>query len=231
VIGGGDSTAGMTQLPSGLWSRGPVDGSGGYTPANWGSGEGGGETYGLPTDGMSSGGNSGEGGGGGGGFGGGKVMGAVGAGMGIYGAITSPSTKGKVGSAGGALMGAGAMLAPTPVGWGLMIAGAAVEVASMFLGDPKANRARDLAIEQQSRSYTMPSGADYSMDASGRYSDYNYRGQTRTGTTVININALDSVSFRDYLIANPGALSAGLTSAIAGGNADDVVGSLAARTN
>lgn len=221
--GGGDSTAGMTQLPSGLWSRGPVDSSGGYTPANWGSGEGGGETYGLPTDGQSSGGNSGEGGGGSKAVGYG--MAGIGAGLGIYGAVTSPSTKGKLASGGGSLMAVGAMV-PGPVGLGLMVAGAAVEVASMFLGDPKADRAKDLATEQQSRSYTMPSGADYSMDASGRYSDYNYQGKNRQVSVTYNVYAMDSTSFRDFLIANPNALSSGITSAIAGGNADDVVGSL-----
>lgn len=173
---------------------------------------------------------SSAGGGGGGGFGWGKVAGGVGVGMGVYGAATSPSTKGKLASGGGALIGAGAMIGFTPVGWGLMIAGAAMEVASMFITDPKQQRATDLALAAQQRSYTMPSGADYSMDSSGRYSDYNYRGQTRTGNTY-NIYAMDSSTMVDYFNAHPTILPTGLATSIAGGNADDVVGLLSARTN
>jgi hypothetical protein len=91
TIGGGDSTAGLSQNSSGLWQRGPAgmagdgsstgsgetgsagDGSStgsGETGSagdgsSTGSGEtgsaGGGETWGLPTDGQQSGGDSGEG--------------------------------------------------------------------------------------------------------------------------------------------------------------------------
>ena len=107
--------------------------------------------------------------------------------------------------------------------------GIALALLPSIMGDPKKKRQDELAREASSRAYAMPSGADYSMDASGRYDDYDYRGRNRPVNVVNNVYAMDSTSFRDFLIANPTALSAGLTSAIAGGNADDVVGSLQAR--
>ena len=105
----------------------------------------------------------------------------------------------------------------------------ALPLISAWLGDPRQDRANGLETDRQARLFTMPTGQDYSMDVRGRYSDYDYRGQVRPVVITNQVYAMDSVSLRDYLIANPEALSAGITSAIAGGNGDDVVGTLQQR--
>ncbi len=160
---------------------------------------------------------------------------AIGGGFGIYRGIKAGGARGALsatGSAVGMIGAIGSLLIPSlsatlgPIGMAL---GMGLGLVSTLLGDPRKARGDDLAKQAAARSFTMPTGADYNLDASGRYDDYNYRGQVRS--TTYNVYAMDSTSFRDYLIANPGALSAGLTSAIQGGNADDVVGSLAARSN
>jgi hypothetical protein len=142
----------------------------------------------------------------------------------------------KAGGAQGALAGTGAILGaasliPGPQQPFVMAAAMATTLIASLLGDPKQNRAKDLATQAQERSYTMPTGADYSLDAGGGYTDYNYTGRNRAVNVTNNVYAMDSTTFQDFLIANPNALSAGLTSAIQGGNADDVVGSLSARSN
>ena len=140
------------------------------------------------------------------------------------------------GGAQGALMGTGAILGaasmiPGPQQPFVMAAAMATTLIAGILGDPRQRRSDELSSDAQARAYTMPTGADYSIDAGGRYTDYDYTGRSRSVTVINNVYAMDSTSFRDFLIANPNALSAGLTSAIQGGNADDVVGSLAARSN
>lgn len=142
---------------------------------------------------------------------------------GAQGALTGTGSLAAAGGAIAMLAGASGPLAPILLGVGL-----ALPLISTLLGDPKKNRAGELATQQQERSYTMPTGVDYSLDASGRYADYNYRGQVRT-TVVNNVYAMDSKSFNDYLMENPDALSNGITSALAGGNGDDIVSTIAAR--
>jgi hypothetical protein len=144
---------------------------------------------------------------------------------GAQGALTGTGSLVGAGGAIAMMAGLSGPLAPILLGVGM-----ALPLISSLLGDPKQNRAKDLALAAQQRSYTMPSGADYSMDASGRYSDYNYRGGTRTGNT-INIYAMDSKSMVDYFVSNPTIIPTGLSSSIAGGNADDVVGLLQQRAN
>jgi hypothetical protein len=161
---------------------------------------------------------------------------ALAGGLGIYSGVKEGGARGALTAAGSAAGMVGSIvstLVPSlsatlgPIGMAL---GMGLGLVSTMLGDPKKQRANDLSTQAQERSFTMPSGADYDMSASGQYDDYNYRGQVRS-TVVNNVYAMDSTSFRDFLIANPDALSAGITSAIAGGNADDVVGSLAARAS
>jgi hypothetical protein len=161
---------------------------------------------------------------------------ALAGGFGIYSGVKAGGAQGALtaaGSAAGMAGGIVSMLVPKlasalgPIGMAL---GMGLGLVSTLLGDPKQKRADDLSTQAQARAFTMPSGADYDMASSGQYDDYNYRGQVRA-TVVNNVYAMDAVTFRDFLIANPDALSAGITSAIAGGNADDVVGSLAARSN
>jgi hypothetical protein len=157
-------------------------------------------------------------------------------GFGLYSGIKAGGTQGDLTAVGSGLGMAGgivSMLIPKlastlgPIGMAL---GMGLGLVSTLLGDPKQNRAKDLTTQAQQRQFTMPTGVDYELSSSGGYEDYNYRGQSRT-TVVNNVYAMDSKSFNDYLIANPSALSNGITSAIAGGNADDVVSSIAARVN
>ena len=154
-------------------------------------------------------------------------------GFGIYHGIEQGGLSGAASATGSAAsMAAGIMTiagvtgpaAPILMGVGLGLA----LLPSLF-GDPKQKRASDLDSDRQQRLFTMPTGQDYSMDARGRYTDYNYQGQGRTINLNANIYAMDSVSLRDYLTANPQALASSLTSAIAGGNAEDVVGTLQQR--
>jgi hypothetical protein len=157
-------------------------------------------------------------------------------GFGLYSGIKARGTQGDLTAVGSGLGMAGgivSMLIPKlastlgPIGMAL---GMGLGLVSTLLGDPKQNRAKSLSTQAQERQFTMPTGADYELSSSGGYEDYNYRGQSRS-TVVYQIYAMDSKSFNDYLIANPAALSNGMTSAIAGGNADDVVTSIAARVN
>ena len=205
-----------------------------------GSGEGdGAETWGLPTDGSPGdwGGEYSGGGGAGAGSGGGMTVGkglgyaaaAAAAGYGAYSGFKAGGAQGALAGT-GSLLGAASMI-PGPQQPFVMAAAMATTLIASLLGDPKQNRAKDLATQAQERSYTMPTGADYSLDAGGGYTDYDYTGRNRAVNVTNNVYAMDSTSFQDFLIANPNALSAGLTSAIQSGNADDVVGSLSARSN
>lgn len=199
VIGGGDSTAGLTQLSSGLWVRGPAgDGlDGGYSPANgdWGSS-------------PAAGGAGSFGGGSGGGSGGRKAVGygaaAIGAALGAYGAVTSPSTKGKLASAGGGLTSIGSAL-PPPAGPIVMGVGMAMELVSMVMGDPKQIRDQQENARLAESQYTGPAAMSYKMDRYGRNYDTDVSGGLRP--IVVQVMAMDSKSIIDHSAAIAEALT------------------------
>jgi len=78
-----------------------------------------------------------------------------------------------------------------------VIAGAmALDMISSLLGDPKANRARDLGRQAQKDSYAMPTGTAYNVDTYGRNIDYGANGGPRV-VVQMTVNALDSKSIVD----------------------------------
>jgi hypothetical protein len=174
-----------------------------------------------------------------GGFGWGKAVGiggaAVAGGIGAYEGFSQGGARGDLtgagslaGAAGTIMMLAGMTGPAAPIVAGI---GLALGLIPSLMGDPKKQRADQLSQDAQQRAYTMPSGSDYSLDARGRYTDYDYQGKGRSVAVTNNVYAMDSTSFRDFLIANPGALSSGITSAIAGGNGEDMVGLLQGRNS
>lgn len=122
---------------------------------------------------------------------------AVGTGLGIYGAITSPSTKGKLASGGGALMSAGSAV-PPPVGPAMMIAGAAMQFASMILGDPKVQRGKEIDAEIEAARYTAPMATTYTMDRYGHGFDMDTRGGLRIEVNIPMQN-IDTQDFKARL--------------------------------
>jgi hypothetical protein len=123
---------------------------------------------------------------------------AFGTAVGVYGAITSPSTKGKLASGGGALMSAGSAV-PPPVGPALMIAGAAMQFASMVMGDPKANEAKRIDQMLSDARYAQPVAMSYSMDRLGRGFDRNTAGEIRIIVeTPVTVNAMNAQGFADH---------------------------------
>jgi hypothetical protein len=233
VIGGGDSTAGLTQLPGGLWQRGPVGGGAdvGYTPTNWGSGEGNGsETYGLPTDNQRSGGNSGEGGGG---MTLGKGVGlagmAVAGGFGIYSGIHAGGAQGALTAAGSAAAMAGgitSLLIPSlsatlgPIGMAL---GMGLGIVSTLLGDPKKNRAAEMDTWLQRHQSSLPDPVSIERDTRGRDVSYNMQGNLRpiqqyttnnNTTTTNNVSAIDSQDVSRFFANNAAAVNKGVARAI-----------------
>jgi hypothetical protein len=135
---------------------------------------------------------------------------AAGVGLGVYGAATSPSTKGKLASAGGALMAASVLTGPAAPF--VAAAGAALELASVFMKDPKQARAEELERDRASRAYNAPVGSDYQVDTYGRGYDYDYQGRMRPIN--VTIQTFDPQNFQDYLVRNPAAVAAGVSSAI-----------------
>jgi hypothetical protein len=152
----------------------------------------------------------------------------VGGGFAAYNGFSRGGGKGALEGTSGVL--AAASMIPGPQQPFVMAAAMVTGVVSALLGDPKIARRNELERDAASRSYTMPSGADYFMDSSGRYTDYDYRGKTRP--MVVNnysISAMDGVTFRDFLLTHPDALSEGVTSAVQTGNGDDMVTTFAQR--
>ena len=162
---------------------------------------------------------------------------AIAGAFGIYNGIQQGGARGAISATGAASGMAGGIMALAgvtgPAAPILMGLGLGLSLLPSLFGDPRQQRATDLESQRNQRLFTMPTGQDYSMDVRGQYTDYDYRGRVRP-VIVNNFNnsvyAMDSVTLRDYLIANPGALAAGMASAIQGGNADDVVGALQQRT-
>jgi hypothetical protein len=111
------------------------------------------------------------------------------------------------------------------------VAGIALGLGAMFLGDPKAKRRSDLESEASSRRFTEPTGADYVQDIYGRGVGYDYRGDLRpivvnNHNETNNINAVDAQSFVEWGKRNPDAIASVTSNAIMSGNADDLVGSI-----
>jgi hypothetical protein len=156
----------------------------------------------------------------------------VGGGFGIYSGLHAGGAQGGLTAAGSAagLVGSLASLIPAistalpalgPIGLGL---GAALGLVSSLIGDPKKNRADELTGYARDRQTSVPTGTTYSQDLYGRGVDTDYLGHSRSYVTVTyNINALDSQSFQQFLIANPGPLGAGIAAGVSGGNMDDAV--------
>jgi hypothetical protein len=130
---------------------------------------------------------------------------AAGVGFGIYGIAKSPSTKGKIGSGGAALMSIAPLTGPAAPF--VAAAGMALEVFSAFMKDPKQVRAEELERDRQGRAFNAPTGQDYSVDIYGRSFDYNYRGEMRPVVVNNYISAMDAQSFEQWGKQNPGAIS------------------------
>jgi hypothetical protein len=187
TIGGGDSTAGLSQDASGLWQRGPAGMAGDASSS--GSGEtgsaGGGETWGLPTDGQQSGGNSGEGVSSGGltlgkgigiaGAAAGGILGAV-QGFSRGGAKGTTSALGSLASAGGAI----AMMAgATGVGLPIAAAGMGLSMLSSLLTAGPQQQEQDIQNKLKTSQFFAPEQMNVSMGANGGYSDYSFNGDVR----------------------------------------------------
>jgi hypothetical protein len=135
----------------------------------------------------------------------------------------------------GSLMGAAggitALLAPTsalgPIG---LIAGMGLGLAASWLGDPKKRRQERMAEDARSRAFDEPVGGTYATDIYGRSLDYNYRGGVRQ--IIVNnynqqtVQAWDAGSLRDFARRNAATFSDAVTAAVAGGNGDELVGTL-----
>jgi hypothetical protein len=78
-----------------------------------------------------------------------------------------------------------------PIG---MVAGMALGIAAMLMGNPKEKRAQELEREATYRHTLEPAGANYQTDIYGRGVDYNMHGTPRSSVTV-NVQTLDSASF------------------------------------
>jgi len=155
-------------------------------------------------------------------------------GFGIYNGVSEGGLRGGL-SAGASFAGMMGSVLPLlskslseagPIG---MAVGMGLGLITALLGDPKQQRQQQLQKEAQERSFTMPSGAEYSLDASGKYTDTNFLGQSRQIQVSNTLYAMDSVSLQDFLLRNPAALSAGIAGAVQGGNAEDTVAALQQR--
>lgn len=156
----------------------------------------------------------------------GSVVAGAGAAFGAYESFKAGGAKGAIGGI-GALTGGAALLDPEPISKAIL---AGVSIASGLLVsvfpalDPKAQRAKDLQNQAQSRAFNAPVGANYSGDTYGGTSSYDFQGNLRP--IVVNIQTFDTSNFHDYLQRNPTAISAGITNAIQGGNAEDMLASI-----
>jgi hypothetical protein len=241
-LGGGASYSGATGTFSRLFGGGSTSSGGSYVNENgddlslaegdFASLHPGGDYGGAPMGGggFSSGGST---------FNYGKALGIggaiVGGGLGIYSGINTGGARGAltasasgVGAAGALLMAAGVTGPAAPILAGV---GIGLGLITSLLGDPKKLRGNELNREAQSRSFSMPGGADYLVDANGNYSDYNAAGQVRKVEVTNHVYAMDSKTLTDFLLDNPGALSQGLAGAISGGNAEDTMGLIQQRVS
>jgi hypothetical protein len=219
-----------------------------------GSGETATESWGLPTEGMYSGGDSGEASGEAPNdfiltqpFPSGRAsmsfaskvgLGAT-VGMGAFSAYSgfkAGGTQGALQGVGGALAAGGALLKLLDPALKTIpvvgeIIGMALPLVSMLMGDPKANRSTQLQNEALAAAYRPPTVTDYTSDIYGNSVGYNYMGQSRPVQVTVQqtVQAMDAPSLTQFLKRNPDALSVGITSAINGGNAEDLVATMRAR--
>jgi hypothetical protein len=229
VIGGGDSTAGLTQLPSGLWQRGPAgsDAASGagvaepdYMPADLIQGG-----VGFPKNdpnawmrgsGMTV------------GKGVGYAAGGIAAAFGAYSGF-------KAGGAQGDLMGAssilgGASMIPGPQQPFIMAAALVTGLIGSLLGDPKKNRANEIDTWLQQHQFRMPDPVSIERDTRGRDVSYNMQGNLQpiqqtvnnhydSSTHVGTLSALDSQDVSRFFDKNAAAVNKGVARAIDEGGA------------
>lgn len=158
----------------------------------------------------------------------GSVAAGAGAAFGAYESFKAGGAKGALGGI-GALTGGAALLDPEPVSKAIL-AGFSIAsglLVSLIPGlDPKAQRAKDLQNQAQSRAFTAPVGASYSGDTHGNSGSYDFQGGYRSITIINNVHAMDAPSLQDFLVRNPTAISAGITNAVQSGNAEDTLATL-----
>jgi hypothetical protein len=195
AIGSGDPTIGLTQLPSGLWQRGPV-GSGAesgagvpeptYMPADLISGG-----VGFPKNdpnawmrgGMSS-------------LGRGIGIGgaALAAGYGAYRGFSQGGAQGDLAGA-SAILGA-ASLIPGPQQPFIMAAAMVTALLPSLLPDPKAQRDKEESSRLDAARYTAPTVTAYTRDRYGRDYDTDVSGNLRP-IVHVNVSTMDAKSFLD----------------------------------
>jgi len=201
------------------WAMSPSGGggsAGGFSSAagtfaryagSLGSGEGDGpEGSGLPTDGS-----PGDYGGEytGGNFSWARAAGIGGAalsgGIGLYSGIRQGGGRGAATATASGLAAAGSIMALAskslsvagPIG---MIAGSVLGLAIPYLfGDPKKNRADEIANTLKTSQYRSPDSINSSMTTAGVYTDYDRFGGVRGGTPIVQVivNTMNSRSFQE----------------------------------
>lgn len=217
--GGGAPGGGGGGLPSfGGGSGGGASGGGGFSDGV-GSGETDAEYSGLPGGGVNgdyAGETNNPAGGGGKGVGSYAAAGG-GAAVGLYTAFTSKSTKGKLSGAGDATMSIGAMI-PPPAGPIVMAAGAAMKLASVFMGDPKQRRSEGIAKQLNTSQFLEPAAINAIMTAGGGFADYDRFGGVRGS----NLSPFPSVQQGYFDYRNDVTIPGRTVSQFGGGSAPPV---------
>jgi hypothetical protein len=126
--------------------------------------------------------------------------------FGVYQGITQMSHGGAQNVSGGigsALMGASAIAAMIPGGQVvapfLAAAGAVSDLVSAFMGDPRANRAKQLTEQEIANTYTAPNPLNVTTNANGMMTTTDYRGQVESldaRPSVSQVNAI--LGFNPY---------------------------------
>ena len=114
---------------------------------------------------------------------------AAGGAFGVYSGITEATHGGAqniTGGIGTALLSAAAFTGPAAPF--VAAAGAVMSLVSAFMGDPRANRAKQLTEEQIAQTYTAPNPLNITTNANGMMTTTDYRGN------VESLDALPSVS-------------------------------------
>ena len=126
---------------------------------------------------------------------------AAGGAFGMYQGITEMTHGGAqniTGGLGSTLMGASALLAMIPGGQiaapFVAAAGMVSDLISSFMGDPRANRAKQLTEQEIAQTYTAPTPLNVTTNANGMITTTDYRGQ------VESIDALPTASKANTLL-------------------------------
>lgn len=142
-----------------------------------------------------------------------KVSGDIGMGMqaaggafGVYSGVSQMTHGGAQNVAGGlgkSLMGASAILSMIPgadvAAPFVALAGGVSDLISAFMGDPRANRQKQLTEEEIANTYTAPNPLNVTTNANGMMTTTDYRGQVQSLDALPSVSSVNAIlGFNPY---------------------------------